>query len=241
MTKAYKNNEFLMSPEARTIRMLAEYLEPRKRFETHQAQKALIFFGSARTIPGVTDTPDGMDYYDCARDLAARMARWTNDNHQGAERYFICSGGGPGIMEATNRGAADVDVDLSMGLNISLPFEQHSNPYISPDLNLEFHYFFMRKFWFLNLAAGLAIFPGGFGTMDELFEVLTLVQTGKKHRIPLLMFGEQFWNRLINFDLFIEMGLISPEDKDLFLITSDLDAAEAYLTEQLPLCEKPRD
>lgn len=241
MTKAYKNNEFLMSPEARTIRVLAEYLEPRKRFETHYAQKALIFFGSARTVPGNKNTPDGLDYYDCARQLAARMARWTTDNHEGDERYFICSGGGPGIMEATNRGAADVDINLSMGLNISLPFEQHSNPYISPELNLEFHYFFMRKFWFLNMAAGLVVFPGGFGTMDELFEVLTLVQTGKKHRIPLLLFGETFWQRLINFDLFIEMGLISPEDKDLFLITSDLDAAQAYLTEQLPLCEKPRD
>ena len=241
MTKAYKNQEFLMSPEARTIRVLAEYLEPRKRFAERHVHHALIVFGSARLNPGMQDNPDGLDYYDCARDLTARIAQWTMQHHPVDERYYICSGGGPGIMEAANKGAAEVNRDLSLGLNISLPFEQHANPYISDELNLEFHYFFMRKFWFLNLAAGLVIFPGGFGTMDELFEVLCLIQTGKKHRIPVLLFGKAFWEKLINFQAFADLGLISPEDLDLIHITSDLDEAERYLTEQLPLCAKRHD
>ncbi|MGH8453439.1 MAG: LOG family protein, partial [Nevskiales bacterium] len=171
--KAYKNQEFLMSPEARLVRILSEYLEPKARFEKLGVHNALIFFGSARIQPGMATTPDGLDYYDMARQLARRMARWTTEAHQGENRFYICTGGGPGIMEAANRGAAEENPALSMGLNISLPFEQDSNAHISQQLDLEFHYFFLRKFWFLNLARGLVIFPGGFGTMDELFEVLT--------------------------------------------------------------------
>lgn len=231
--KAYKNKEFLMSPEARSVRILAEYLEPKSRFEKLRVHNALIFFGSARMRPGNRDTPDGLDYYEMARLLAKRMAKWTTESHQGENRYYICTGGGPGIMEAANRGAEEENPALSMGLNISLPFEQVSNPYISPQLNLEFHYFFLRKFWFLNLARGLVIFPGGFGTMDELFEVLTLIQTGKKEPIPVLLFGEKFWKRLVEFDLFVEQGLITPDDLELMHVTNDLDDAFDYLTQNL--------
>ena len=173
MTKSYKNPEFMMGPEARPLRILAEYLEPQERLQAQQVNRALIFFGSARLKPGRHDpVNESVDYYDQARLLAARLARWTIDTHTPGQRYFICTGGGPGIMEAANRGAADVDRSLSMGLNISLPHEQSANPYLSEPLNFEFHYFFMRKFWFMNVAHALIIFPGGFGTMDELFEVL---------------------------------------------------------------------
>lgn len=143
-------------------------------------------------------------------------------------------------MEAANRGTAEENRELSMGLNISLPHEQHTNPYLDDNLNLEFHYFFMRKFWFLNLAHGLVIFPGGFGTMDELFEVLTLIQTGKKRRIPILLYGQAFWERLIDFNLFAEEGLLSPEDLELFHMTDDVESAFEYLRnklEELPASE----
>ncbi len=231
--KSYKNQEFLLSPEARTVRILAEYLEPQTRFERLGVRKAVIFFGSARTCPGVTTGPDRMDYCDMARQLAGRVARWTTDTHPEGDRFYICSGGGPGIMESANLGAKEQNPALSMGLNISLPFEQHSNAHVSPSLDLEFHYFFMRKFWFLNLAKGLVIFPGGFGTMDELFVVLTLIQSGKKERIPVLLFGKKFWEQLINFKLFTELGLISEDDLKLMHLTDSLDDAFAYLRDGL--------
>ncbi len=236
--KAYKNQDFLMAPEARMVRMMAEYLEPQSRFHKMRVHNAVIFFGSARMKPGVTATPDGMDYYDMARQLARRVAKWTTEAHQGENRFYICTGGGPGIMEAANRGAAEENPALSMGLNISLPFEQESNPHISPPLDLEFHYFFMRKFWFLKLAKGLVIFPGGFGTMDELFEVLTLIQTGKKEKIPVLLVGRKFWEQMINFKLFTELGLISDEDLDLMYITDNIDDAFKYLCSGLEEANK---
>src|SRR5699024_9351624 len=176
---------------------------------------------------------DGRDYYDLARALASRLAEWTTHRHDAEDRFYICTGGGPGIMEAANRGAADSNPELSMGLNISLPHEQRSNAYVSDDLNLDFHYFFMRKFWFLNLARALVVFPGGFGTMDELFEVLTLQQTGKKSRIPVLLFGRRFWERLVDFDLFVEEGLIAQEDLDFLHLVDNVDEAFDCLTGQL--------
>lgn len=236
--KAYKNQDFLMAPEARTVRMLAEYLEPMSRFERLGVHKAVIFFGSARMRPGSIAGPDGLDYCDMARELAGRVARWTTDQHAEGERFYICSGGGPGIMEAANLGAYEQNPALSMGLNISLPFEQSSNPHISSPLDLEFHYFFMRKFWFLNLAKGLVIFPGGFGTMDELFEVLTLIQTGKKEKIPVLLFGKKFWEQMINFKLFTELGLISEEDLKLMHLTDNLDDAFTYLRDGLEAADR---
>ncbi len=238
--KAYKNPDFLLSPEARTVRILAEYMEPQTRFSRFGVNKAVIFFGSARTCPGVTTGPDRMDYCEMARQLAARVAHWTTEKHAEGERFYICTGGGPGIMEAANRGALEANPALSMGLNISLPFEQQSNGHINPDLDLEFHYFFMRKFWFLNLAKGLVIFPGGFGTMDELFEVLTLIQTGKKERIPVLLFGKKFWEKLINFELFVELGLISEEDLGLMHLSDNLDDAFDYLCHGLEAADERR-
>ena len=234
MTKAYKNPEFMMGTEARPLRMLAEYIEPRTRLARNHVQRALIFFGSARLQPGKRKpVSESVDYYEQARLLAARVARWTTRSHAEGERYLIVTGGGPGIMEAANRGAADVNPDLSMGFNISLPHEQEANAYIHQDLNFEFHYFFMRKFWFMNVARGLVIFPGGFGTMDELFEVLTLIQTGKQPRMPVVLYGREFWNRLVDFDLFVEMGLISPEDRALVRTVDTVAEAFEYLRDEL--------
>ncbi|MDT0618713.1 TIGR00730 family Rossman fold protein [Salinisphaera sp. P385] len=235
MTKSYKNPEFMMGPEARPLRILAEYLEPKDRLQAQQVNRALIFFGSARLKPGRHDpVNESVDYYDQARLLAARLARWTIDTHDPGQRYFICTGGGPGIMEAANRGAADVDRSLSMGLNISLPHEQSANPYLSEPLNFEFHYFFMRKFWFMNVAHALVIFPGGFGTMDELFEVLTLIQTGKQRRMPVILYGSEFWRRLIDFDVFVEMGLISRDDRELIHMVDHVNEAFEVLRDALP-------
>jgi uncharacterized protein (TIGR00730 family) len=231
--KAYKNQEFINSPEARTLRMLAEYLEPQDRLAKRGVHKAVIFWGSARLRPGGCCGPDAVDYYTAARELAARLAHWTTERHGAEDRYYICTGGGPGIMEAANRGASEVNPSLSVGLNISLPHEQAPNDFISPGLSFEFHYFFMRKFWFLNLARGMAIFPGGFGTMDELFEVLTLVQTGKKEPIPVLLFGKSFWTQLVRFELFVEQGLIVREDLDRIYMTDSLDEGFRYLTRGL--------
>lgn len=234
MSKAYKDPGFMMTREARPLRILAEYLEPHERLQRHQVNRCLIFFGSARLSAGKADNvANAVDYYAQARELAARLARWTTDQHAEHERYHICTGGGPGIMEAANRGAADENPDLSMGYNISLPHEQGGNPYVSPQLNFEFHYFFMRKFWFTYLAHGLVVFPGGFGTMDELFEVLTLIQTQKQAPIPIVLFGGKFWKRLINFDLFVEMGLISKADLDLFHFVDTVDGAFDFMCEAL--------
>jgi uncharacterized protein (TIGR00730 family) len=233
MTKAYKNIDFLMSHDARPVRILSEYMEPQSRFREKHVHRAVVFFGSARTREGQSVRIGGRDYYEEARALAARLAAWTTAEHAREQRYFICTGGGPGIMEAANRGAAEENPELSIGLNISLPFEQGSNAYLSEDLNLEFHYFFMRKFWFLNLARAMVIFPGGFGTMDELFEVLALLQTSKKNPMPLLLYGREFWDRLIDFNVFVEEGLISPGDLALFHTTDDVESAFGYLREHL--------
>lgn len=234
MTKAYNDAEFMLGKEARPLRLLSEYLEPRARLERLNVHRALIFWGSARLRPhdgGPVD--NSVDFYAQARELAARMTRWTMDSHAEDERYYVCTGGGPGIMEAANRGAADVNRELSMGYNIELPHEQGANGYISERLNFEFHYFFMRKFWFMNVAEALIIFPGGFGTMDELFEMLTLIQTGKQPRIPVVLYGKDFWSRLINFDVFVELGLIAESDLDLFHRADSVDDAFDFLTTAL--------
>lgn len=234
MTKAYKDPEFMMGPDARPLRILAEYIDPQTRLARENVHRGLIFFGSARLRPERGDpVSDTVDYYEPARQLAARVASWTVATHAEDERYFICTGGGPGIMEAANRGTADIDPRLSIGYGISLPEEQGSNRYVSPRLDFEFHYFFMRKFWFMNLAHGLVIFPGGFGTMDELFEILTLIQTGKVPRIPVVLYGRAFWERLIDFELFVEMGLIAPEDRELVRLVDSVDEAFEYLRTEL--------
>ncbi|MES1939080.1 hypothetical protein T5B8_02485 [Salinisphaera sp. T5B8] len=231
MTKAYEDAEFMLSDEARSLRLLSEYLEPRERLKKLNVHRALIFWGSARLRPiGPDPVDDAVDFYAEARELAARMTRWTMETHDADTHYHVCTGGGPGIMEAANRGAADVNRELSMGYNIELPHEQGANAYISDALNFEFKYFFMRKFWFMNVAKALIIFPGGFGTMDELFEMLTLIQTGKQPPIPVVLYGKNFWDRLINFDVFVEMGLIGERDIDLFHRADSVDDAFDFLT-----------
>lgn len=234
MTNAYNDPEFMAGDDARPLRILAEYIKPRTRLMSLNVHNSLIFWGSARLKPG-EDKPVAaeLDYYSKARELARRMMQWTMDKHDHGQHYYVCTGGGPGIMEAANRGAADVNPELSMGLGIELPREQGMNPWVHENLSFNFHYFFMRKFWFVNMAKGMVVFPGGFGTMDELFEILTLIQTGKHARIPVVLYGREFWQRLIDFDVFVDLGLIGPEDKELFYQADALDDAYDFLTRHL--------
>lgn len=208
-------------------------MEPEARFEEFQVRDTVVFFGSARFVSrdeakkrlkaaqdqdsDVTAAECDFDmsaYYEAARELAGRLTEWSKALEGEGSRFIVCSGGGTGIMEAANRGASEA-AGINAGLNISLPLEQADNPYITRELNLEFHYFFMRKFWFVYLAKAIIIFPGGFGTMDELFEALTLIQTRRMQRIPVLLFGESFWRRVIDLEALAEEGTIAPEDLDL--------------------------
>jgi len=233
--KAYKNEEFLGSSEARSIRILAEYLEPKKRFDIEKIKHTVVFFGSSRARPDKKQGSfDSSRYYWAAEEFAFKLGSWSKEWEKDGNGFAICTGGGPGIMEAANRGAKRADVS-SIGLNISIPFEQKPNDYISPPLNFEFHYFFIRKLWFLYHAKALIVFPGGFGTMDELFETLTLVQTQKlsKHNIPILLYDKSFWQDLINFQKMVDYGLISPHDRDLFHYFSTPDEGLEYLKPHL--------
>jgi len=226
---AYKNNEFLDSPAARSLRILSEYLEPLDHFRREQIRDTIVFFGSARITE---DGPLGK-YYSDARELARRLTEWSDGFVNIARRFVVCSGGGPGIMEAANRGASDAN-GKTIGLNIGLPFEQLPNPYITPELSFEFHYFFMRKFWFAYLAKAIVVFPGGYGSIDELMEVLTLVQTRKLNKkIIIVLYGSQFWKEVINFEALVRHGTISPEDVNLFEFADDTDTALRILQEGL--------
>ncbi len=268
--KAYKNLEFLNSPDARIIRMLAEFVEPQSRFRRGGVKNTIVFFGSARTPspkeararlasieeripknkkPGkklaaeLEEARQGVKmskyYADCVI-LSKLLTKWAM-GRDGKQRFIVCSGGGPGIMEATNKGAR-LAKGKSVGLNISLPFEQSPNPYISKEFDLEFHYFFMRKFWFVYLAKALVIFPGGFGTMDELMEVLTLRQTNKiRKKMSIVIYGSEFWKRVIDFDFLVDQGVISQSDLQLFTFIDDpykaFDFLRSSLTRDYP--EKP--
>jgi uncharacterized protein (TIGR00730 family) len=234
LTKAYENLEFLGSEDARGIRILAEYFEPRQRLERTGAQEAIAFFGSARVrphaqVPGAT----GPDWYAQAADLAEKLARWIVQTRPPERRLHLCTGGGDGLMRAVHEGAARVDRTLNIGLNISLPMEQSANDFVDADGAFEFHYFFMRKFWFVNLAQAFVVFPGGFGTFDELFEVLTLMQTRKSAPRPMVLFGASFWNQVVNFEELVRRGYISPQDLKLFRMVETVDEAFAVLTEAL--------
>ncbi len=232
--KAFENLEFLNSREARTLRILSEYLEPEKRFGELDIKHTVVFFGSAR-VKRNEEGKGKSGYYRAAEEFAGKLARLNKEiKEETGSSFYICTGGGPGIMEAANRGASEAG-EPTIGLNIELPFEQFSNPYITNVLNFEFHYFFMRKLWFLFHAKAVIIFPGGFGTMDELFETLTLVQTKKmeKLEIPIMLYDREFWNDLINFDKFVDMGFISPEDLDLIHFFSDIDQGIEYLKPRL--------
>ncbi|MCP5118444.1 MAG: TIGR00730 family Rossman fold protein [bacterium] len=216
---------------------MSEFLQPLSHFRRERVHDTVVFFGSAR----IAEEGPLSRYYREARELARLMTEWSEDLTDTNRRFVICTGGGPGIMEAANRGAHDAG-GKTVGLNIGLPFEQYPNPYISPELCLEFRYFFMRKFWFAYLAKALVIFPGGFGTMDELFELLTLVQTRKLAKeMIIVLYGRAFWKEIVNFDAMVRHGVISPEDLRLFRWADDpgsaLDILKKGLTEHY--LEKP--
>src|SRR5271170_7068196 len=232
---AYLNETFLESPDARGLRILSEYLEPLSHFRDEKIQDTIVFFGSARLTE---DGPLGR-YYRDARTLARLITEWSGKLEATPHRFVICSGGGPGIMEAANRGAADAG-GKTIGLNIGLPFEQRPNPYITPELSFEFHYFFMRKFWFAYLAKALVVFPGGFGTLDELFELLTLVQTKKlTKKIFILLYGTEYWTEIINFDALVKHGMIAESDLALFKFADSPEYALDLMKESLSVYLRP--
>ena len=227
---AYLDQNFLNSPDARAIRLLAEYLEPLAVFRREKIRDTVVFFGSAR----IRDDGPLARYYHDARTLARMVTEWAaqfTDN--GTRRFVICSGGGPGIMEAANRGAADAG-GKTIGLNIGLPFEQLPNPYITPALGFEFHYFFMRKLWFAYLSKALIVFPGGFGTLDEMMEILTLTQTQKlAKKVAIVLYGSSYWKEVINFEALVRHGTIGAADLDLFRYADDPETAFGMLKEHL--------
>src|SRR3981081_2699254 len=217
---AYQNEEFLDTPDARPLRILSEYLYPLSHFRKEKVSDTIVFFGSARTF----EASSTGRYYKEARQLAHRITEWWG-NLDERNRFVVCTGGGPGIMEAANRGAAEAG-GKTIGLNIGLPFEQQPNPFITPELSFEFHYFFMRKFWFAYLAKALVIFPGGFGTLDELFEVLTLAQTQKlEGKMVIVLYGSKFWKEVLNFEALVRHGTISETDLALFRWADDPHSA----------------
>lgn len=251
---AYENPQFLNSPDGRILRIMSEYVEPLARFRHEQIQDTVVFFGSAR-FPNLADAekaahelaPDadlekrrlseaGMitaRYYEDARRMAFLLSEWAASIPARRRRFVVTTGGGPGIMEAANRGAREAG-SKTIGLNIRLPFEQYPNPYITPSLNFDFHYFFMRKFWFAYLAKALVIFPGGFGTLDELFEILTLAQTQKlAKKILVVIYGREYWSKLINFQAMVDAGAVSPADLELFKIVDTPEEGFEFLKDGL--------
>jgi uncharacterized protein (TIGR00730 family) len=260
--KAYKNLEFLRSDKARFIRILCELFEPEERFKVAGVENTIVLFGSARTKPSKeaaaqlksvneliaqssnpTETLQKrlkeakMDlkaskYYDAAQELSQKLTEWSLQLPE-KDRLLICSGGGPGIMEAANRGAHEAN-GKSVGLSISLPFEERVNDYISKELQFEFKYFFIRKYWFVMLAKSLVAFPGGFGTLDELFETLTLMQTKKVNgKAPIVLFGKEFWNELINLETLVDWGMISEDDLNYIHITDSVEDAFNFVVREV--------
>jgi uncharacterized protein (TIGR00730 family) len=222
---AYKSEAFLDSEEARPLRILAEYLEPMQVFHRERVRDTIVFFGSAR----LSSEGPLARYYAEARELARLVTVWSESLPTSSHRYIVCTGGGGGIMEAANRGASDAG-GRTIGLNIGLPHEQRPNPYITRGLSFQFHYFFMRKLWFAHLARALVVFPGGFGTLDELTELLTLMQTRKIVRpIPIVLYGSTYWKEIINFEALVRHGMIAREDLGLFKFADDPAAAFGLL------------
>lgn len=252
LLKAYENIDFLNSSDARILRMLAEFLQPQSRFRKLRIIDTVVFFGSARLMSKRDSTKvynkfktinpketsrlaeelraaqrlvEMSKYYEDTVELSRRLTEWSMNLKTKTNRFIVCTGGGPGIMEAANKGAK-LAGGYSVGLNISIPFEQFINKYVSQDLSFEFHYFFMRKFWFAYLAKALIVFPGGFGTMDEFFELLTLIQTGKiKKKLLLVVYDKKYWSNMINFNGLVENGVISKSDLNLFSFCNTVDEA----------------
>jgi hypothetical protein len=255
---AYENRNFLEGPNGRPLRILAEYTEPLARFRRENVQDTVVFFGSAR-FPSQISASRNLDeaehnleqpekparvkraqvaldmahYYEDARRLAFLLTAWSQTLRSRRHRFVVATGGGPGIMEAANRGAREAG-GKTVGLNIHLPNEQMPNPYITPELNFEFHYFFMRKLWFAYLAKALVVFPGGFGTLDELFEILTLAQTDKlAKQITVLIYGKEYWSRVLNLEALADAGAISPQDVNLFHYVSTPEEGFEILRDSL--------
>jgi len=250
--KAFEDTRFLGSKDARALRILAEYLEPLSRFKRHGVKDTIVFMGSARLVSrqaaeealagaeatgsGVAEARTALElsaYYEAARELSYRLTNWSKKLDRDERRFVVCTGGGPGIMEAANRGASEAK-GLNIGLTISIPNDEFDNSYVSRELHFRFHYFFMRKFWFVYLAKAVVLFPCGFGTLDEFFEMLTLVQTRKmKKRMPIVLFGAKYWNEVLNFESLVRYGTISPGDPDLFHRTDSVDEAYDIITRGL--------
>ena len=226
-TKAYRNPDFMNGKEARALRILAEYLEPESRLKAEGIEDTIVFFGSARLAAG-------SPYYEAARELAFRLTQWSKDlGPDDQRRFVVCTGGGPGIMEAANRGASEA-LGRNVGLTISLPREEGVNPHVTRELAFHFHYFFMRKFWLAYMAKALIVFPGGYGTLDELFEILTLKQTKRMTKpMPIVLFGTEYWKEVINFDALVRHGTIDAADVDLVYRTDSVDEACAWLMQRL--------
>ncbi len=226
---AYKNDDFLESRDGRALRILAEFLYPLSQFRHERIYDTVVFFGSAR----IREEGPLSQYYRDARVLARMLSEWSESLTESTRRFVVCTGGGPGIMEAANRGAHDAGV-RSVGLNIGLPFEQLPNPYATDELSLEFRYFFMRKFWFAYPAKAMVILPGGFGTLDEMFEILTLAQTKKlAKKIVTVLYGRKFWEEVVNFDALVRQGTISADDLKLFEWADDPQTAFEILKDGL--------
>lgn len=250
--KAFEDSRFLGSKDARVLRILAEYLEPLSRFKRYGVRDTIVFMGSARLVSremaeaalaeaegvgtGVNEARTTLElstYYEAARELSYRLTSWSKKLDHDERRFVVCTGGGPGIMEAANRGASEAK-GLNIGLTISIPNDEFDNPYVSRELHFHFHYFFMRKFWFVYLAKAVVLFPGGFGTLDEFFEMLTLVQTRKmKKRMPIVLFGAKYWSEVLNFEALVRYGTISPGDPELFHRTDSVDEAYEIITRDL--------
>ncbi|MFP4368571.1 MAG: LOG family protein [Candidatus Kapaibacterium sp.] len=269
--KAYDNQEFIHSSDGRIIRILSEYLYPEQYFRKYGIRNTIVVYGSARSFSEEDYQTElqflekkwnnatveekellkkemallknkhiiTQSYTDCV-DMSEMLAKWSMKLPKD-KRFYICSGGGPGMMEAANRGAQRAK-SPTIGLNISLPFEQAPNSYITPDLNFEFHYFFMRKFWFVYLCKAIVAMPGGFGTLDEIMELLTLIQTQKITRpIPIILYNSQFWKKLINFEFLVDMGMIAKADLDLFVFADTPEEAYEYLKKKLTRLHKLPD
>jgi hypothetical protein len=246
VTKAYDNQQFLHGRSARHLRVLAEFIEPEERFKKHGIYNTIVFFGSSlsvnsrdfrklklnkKIIPEKASKVS--EAHEACTELAKRITQWSQNIKQPDKRFYICTGGGSGIMEAANKGAK-LAGGKSIGFNITLPRRQSLNPYVTPELRFNFHYFFIRKFWLLYYAKALIGFPGGFGTMDEVFELLTLLQTKKiLKKVPVVLFDKTFWNEVINFKALQQYGVIRPADLKLFRIIDTVDEAFDYITEQL--------
>ena len=250
--KAYSNPAFLNSREGRSLRILSEYLEPKSRFERLRVDDTIVFMGSARIKSREqaaetlrrAEAGDGdlesartavkmSAYYESARELAYRLTQWSKGLDSNERRFVVCTGGGPGIMEAANRGAAEAR-GMNVGLTISLPVEEFGNPYVTRELHFHFHYFFMRKFWFAYLAKAVIVFPGGFGTLDELFELLTLVQTRKMRKpMPIVVFGAEYWRQVVDFGALVRHGTIAARDLELLHYTDSVDDAYDWTVARL--------